>query len=70
MWGVPCMVFRHDFTITKRLFLHVCHQDAAGKYKRTLVAYIPKIFVNVKHGTILYPDGWRVAMFNRLLGEG
>ena len=49
---------------TKRLFLYVCPQDAAGKYKRTRRALIPMILANVKPGTMLYTDGWRVGMFD------
>ena len=49
---------------TKRLFLYVCPQDAAGKYKRTRRALIPMILANVKPGTMLYTDGWREGMFD------
>ena len=49
---------------TKRLFLYVCPQDAAGKYNRTRRALIPMILANVKPGTMLYTDGWRVGTFD------
>ena len=49
---------------TKRLFLYVCPQDAAGKYKHTRRALIPMILANVKPGTMLYTDGWRVGTFD------
>ena len=49
---------------TKRLFLYVCPQDASGMYKRTSRALIPMILANVKPGTMLYTDGWRVGTFD------
>ena len=54
---------------TKRLFLYVCPQDAAGKYKRTRRALILIILANVKLGTMLYTEGWRVGMFDDYSGK-
>ena len=34
------------------------------KYKRTRRALIPMILANVKPGTMLYTDGWKVGMFD------
>ena len=52
-------VFGMVCRLTGRLFLYVCPQDEAGKYKRTKKALYPMILGNVVLGSSLYTDGWR-----------
>ena len=49
---------------TKGLFLYFCSQDAAVKYMRTCRTLVPMILANIKPGTMLYTDGWRVGTFD------